>query len=203
MLEYIKIYKIVKTQLEAYALASNPPISPDEVKKLKAKVSSQYVEFLPDTYDDTKNIEQFENDTVTEEQIESAAKFFLNPKSTVSSMVPVTPKPPAKPPTAATTASTAASTASTAASTASTAASTATATTSILTPAQVNLFNNTLNMKGFVIDKDLNIKRLKGSAIVSVPVGKMYLDSEVNFLNTILNTIKYSIDDMGTLSKLP
>lgn len=101
MLEYIKIYKIVKTQLEAYALLSLT--TPDEIKKARATVSSQYVEFLPDTPDDIKNIDQFENDTVTEEQIETAAKFFLNPKSTVSSMLPVPPKPPAKPPIVATT----------------------------------------------------------------------------------------------------
>ncbi len=104
MLEYIKIYKIVKTQLEAYALATPPGTTPDDIKKARTKVSSQYVEFLPDTAYDIDTIDQFEDPNMTEDEIETATKFFLNPKSTVSSGIPVPPKPTATAPSATATA---------------------------------------------------------------------------------------------------
>jgi hypothetical protein len=80
MLEYIKIYKIVKTQLEAYALLSEA--TPDEIKNARAKVSAQYVEFLPDTTYDKDTINTWYNDKTSENDIETAANFFLNSKST-------------------------------------------------------------------------------------------------------------------------
>ncbi len=99
MLEYIKIYKIVKTQLEAYKASITPTSNPDDIKKARSKVSSQYVEFLPDTVEDKENIEKYEDSAFTEDDIESIAKQILNPTNPLSS-------PPATPPATATATST-------------------------------------------------------------------------------------------------
>jgi hypothetical protein len=225
MLEYIKIYKIVKTQLEAYALTITPASTPVDIKNARAKVSSQYVEFLPDTPDDIKNIDQFEDPDLTEDEIETAAKFFLNPKSTVSSIVPTVAKP-ATPVT--TTGAATVSTAAKAPALTTTAkpsirfvpappsppappappsppkptSSTTTTTAPILLPSQIKTFNQNLLKIGLEIDKDLNINRLPSFVAPKLAPSTKYTDNEVKLINILLNTINYEINNKGILTKL-